>query len=415
MQAPIIRPIIEQHAEEAAFLWLQRNAAVREPHYSLKDLAHLDDRLEAHIDGLRIAGDAGWEICEEALAIKEPGEIFTAAVLAFESDDGHRVDEVITAIEAAPENLQALVSALGWIDTRYFQQWVPGMVNASADIYRYLAISAYTICRIDPGESLSTALQNSDPLIQVRALRAVGELKQKDLMPELKKFSQSSDLACRFWSAWSEVLLSDSSAIDRLKTFVSIESAYCEPAIQLLLRVMDIKQAQLFLNGLLKTADNQRLIARGTGMVGDPVVIPWLIELMANPQLARVAGESFSMITGVDIAYDDLEGEWPDSFEAGPTENPEDEDVAMDLDEDLAWPEPDLIRSWWQEKGKNFRPGTRYLCGQPINVEHCQKVLRDGYQRQRHAAALELALLQADTPVFNTSAPGFLQQKWLGK
>ena len=27
------------------------------------------------------------------------------------------------------------------------------------------------------------------------------------------------------------------------------------------------------------------------------------------------------MITGVDITYEDLEGEWPEGFEAGPTEN----------------------------------------------------------------------------------------------
>lgn len=47
------------------------------------------------------------------------------------------------------------------------------------------------------------------------------------------------------------------------------------------------------------------------------------------------------VITIVDIAYDDLEGEWPEGFEAGPTENSEDEDVAMDPDEDLPCAEPD--------------------------------------------------------------------------
>ena len=65
MQAPIIVPIISQRAEEATFLWLQRYAATKEPHYNLKDFAHLVDRLEAHIDGISIAGDAGWEICKE--------------------------------------------------------------------------------------------------------------------------------------------------------------------------------------------------------------------------------------------------------------------------------------------------------------------------------------------------------------
>lgn len=416
MQAPIIHPIIEQHAEDAAFLWLQRGAAVSEPHYSLKDLVHLDDRVEAHIDGLRIAGDAGWQICKEALlAIKEPGEVFAAAVLAFEGDDGRRVDDVVTVAQETPENLGALVSALGWINDEHFQRWVPGMANANSHIYRYLFVAAHAIRRIDPGDSLNNSLHDSDILVQSRALRAVGELKQKDLLPELKKFYQSNDEACRFWAAWSGVLLADASAIDLLKPFVSIGSSYCEPAVQLLLRVMDINQSQLFINELSNTANSQRLLVRGTGMVGDPVVVPWLIELMANPDFARVAGEAFTMITGVDIAYEDLDGERPEGFESGPTENPEDEDVAMDADEDLAWPQPDLIHDWWQKNGRAFQPGTRYLCGQPISVEQCQKVLREGYQRQRRAAALELALLQPDEPLFNTSAPGLLQQRWLAK
>ncbi len=79
---PIIPVIIEQHVENAAFNWLLRDRAVSEPHYDLTDLTHLDDRIEANIDGLRIAGDEGWEICREAMEIAEPGEIFTAAVRA---------------------------------------------------------------------------------------------------------------------------------------------------------------------------------------------------------------------------------------------------------------------------------------------------------------------------------------------
>jgi uncharacterized protein (TIGR02270 family) len=83
MNSPaIIETIVSQHAEEAAFLWLQRDGAVHEPHYSLKDLAKLDDRVEAHLDGLRIAGEGGWSLCRKNLEIKEPGEVFAAGVLA---------------------------------------------------------------------------------------------------------------------------------------------------------------------------------------------------------------------------------------------------------------------------------------------------------------------------------------------
>ena len=48
--------VLDQHAEEAAFLALLRDYAVRAPHYDLEELAELDQRIEAHLDGLAIAG-----------------------------------------------------------------------------------------------------------------------------------------------------------------------------------------------------------------------------------------------------------------------------------------------------------------------------------------------------------------------
>ena len=160
--------------------------------------------------------------------------------------------------------------------------------------------------------------------------------------------------------------------------------------------------------------DSARLVVAATGIIGDPVSTPWLIEKMKQPELVRAAGEAFSLITGVDLAYDDLEGDWPQEFEAGPTETPEDEDVALDADEDLLWPEADLIAEWWSDKQANFQKGQRFLCGQPISAETCLDVLGNGYQRQRRAAALELVLLSPNEPLFNTSAPAKRQMRALG-
>ena len=413
MEALIIQPIIEQHAEEAAFLWLQRDAAIHEPHYSLKDIAHLDDRLEAHIDGLRIAGESGWEICKQSLALNEPGEIFAAAVLAFESEDGQRVDEVVKVAIESPENWRALISATGWLSDEDYQRWVPGMLTANDLSYRRLAIAASVILRQDSATALATALDDPDPVFQARELRAVGELKRRDLLPVLQLKFKSDDASCQFWSAWSAVLLRDKAALEILKTFATAESVFLEPALQLMLRVMDVPSSTKWLSDFTQSPDVLRHAVLGAGIIGDPMYIPWLINVMTVPEVARVAGEAFSMITGVDLAYDDLDGDRPEGFEAGPTENPADENVAMDSDEDLPWPEPDLIQAWWEKNKNNFRTGTRYLVGKPITVEHCQQILNTGFQRQRRAAALELALLQKDEPLFNTSAPGIRQQKLL--
>jgi len=120
------------------------------------------------------------------------------------------------------------------------------------------------------------------------------------------------------------------------------------------------------------------------------------------------------MITGVDIAYEKFEGEWPDGFESGPTEDSEDENVEMEPDEDLPWPNTELIEKWWWSHRGEFQNGIRYLCGKPMTMDSLQNVLRTGYQRQRAAAAIELAIRQPGQPLFEVRAPGFRQQELLG-
>ena len=66
MSAQIIPTIVYQHAEEAAFLWILRDATVWAPHCNLKNLARFDERVEAQIDRLRVDGDEGWRLPSRA-------------------------------------------------------------------------------------------------------------------------------------------------------------------------------------------------------------------------------------------------------------------------------------------------------------------------------------------------------------
>ena len=87
--------------------------------------------------------------------------------------------------------------------------------------------------------------------------------------------------------------------------------------------------------------------------------------------------------------------------------------MAMDADLNLAWPDPALIQKWWNARQGNFAKGTRYLLGQPITPESLRLALKNGYQRQRAAAALELAILNPGRPLFEVRAPGWRQQAML--
>ncbi|MCG3028154.1 TIGR02270 family protein, partial [Pseudomonas aeruginosa] len=142
-----------------------------------------------------------------------------------------------------------------------------------------------------------------------------------------------------------------------------------------------------------------------TGLFGDPVAVPWLIQQMRDESLARVAGEAFSLITGADLALLDLELEALPDYDPGPNDDPDDEDVALDDDENLTWPDAARVTAWWRDHGARFVAGRAYLLGEPLGEAHCRQVLRDGQQRQRMAAACLLARFVPNLPLFPTGAP----------
>ena len=136
---------------------------------------------------------------------------------------------------------------------------------------------------------------------------------------------------------------------------------------------------------------------------------------MQNAALARIAAFAFSFITGLDLTEHNMEGSAPAEFEAGPTDSPEDDEVASDPDEGLPWPDRDKLAQWWEHNGSTFKPGIRYLMGKEISREHCLDVLETGNQAQRQMAALHLKKMDPAAPLFLIDAPAWRQQTRLAQ
>ena len=80
-RAPVIENILRQHAEQAAFLWSVYDYNLLHPEENEEmdeeRMARLVERLDAHIDGLRVAGEDGLRVAEERYAeFPEAGELF---------------------------------------------------------------------------------------------------------------------------------------------------------------------------------------------------------------------------------------------------------------------------------------------------------------------------------------------------
>jgi uncharacterized protein (TIGR02270 family) len=150
----------------------------------------------------------------------------------------------------------------------------------------------------------------------------------------------------------------------------------------------------------------------GAGALGDPSSVPWLIGNMKSPDLSRLAGEAFSMITGVDLEAQDLDQDGPASGEE-PEEPSSVNPLGLDEDGHLSWPKHALVEQWWRIHHGDFQDGMRYLAGQPLTTRAARQVLTVGNQRQRAAAAIELALREPDEILFEVRARGADQRQLL--
>ncbi|ROM67269.1 hypothetical protein BK653_16760 [Pseudomonas brassicacearum] len=415
--------VLDLHVEEASFLAVLRDYALRAPHYDLEDLGTLDERIDAHLDGLRIAGPKGLEILLAQLGPHAIGEMFAAVVLAFEAADAkvlsrlseHLRSAMGSTMESTVETERGYLMALGWLDWERIAPWIERMLAAPAPLFHRLGLAACGMHRHDPGPALLTGLSDADPSVVARAARTAGELRRRDLFPAIRAHRQHEDVATRFWTNWATAQMGDQQALETLRSFAEQPGENQYRALCVLLAWQEREPSIAWIRQLVQNPAQRRIGIQALGLLGDPVCVSWLIQQMSDLPYARVAGEAFSLMTGADLALLDLELKDSPDFDAGPNDDPQDPNVAMDPDEDLPWPDPQAIEVWWQAYGGDFQVGTGYVLGLAQSESSFRQALVRGQQRQRIAAACGVARYRPNEVLFPTSAPARRQKRLLGK
>jgi len=408
ISALVNEDVVSQHAEEAAFLWTLRTRAAREPHYSLSDLARLDERVEAHVDGLRTSREVGWQYCKKNLQNRGPGEVFALSVLAFGAGDRAGMTEVLSVATESPKTTGGLLSALGWLDFDVVLPWLSRLLEAKSPAHRAVGVRAAAIHRRDPGPILAEALSSEHPVLRASALRAAGELKRRDLGGLVRRHLTADDEVSRFWAAWALTLHGDPAGRFALTKWFGRADGFSRRALQLAIRAMPLDESREWVKSLARQPGLSSAAIVAAAALGDPDAIPWLIRSMESPQVARLAGEAFTTITGLDLSYADL-------TQDAPTERSADTSVQevldLDYESNLPWPSPARIKRWWDANASRFSAGVRYLAGKPIELNTMRQVLSSEKQRQRAAAALELGLQQLDEVLFEVRGRADRQQR----
>lgn len=381
ISALVLRSVIEEHASEAAFLWKQRDSAVQAPHFKLKHLAKLDARLLAHLCALKVAGDAGWISAQEALGEGDAGGVFVAAYLAFTTQDAKKMNHMLGLCLAEPGFDAALRSALAWLDLAALEPVLSRLAACGTAEYRRIALATHAAHRLVPRVLLSQAVQDAENTLRARALRCIGETRQYDAIVFAREGVRDPDPICQFWAGWSLALLGEPvGARTAFELSNALPPALRAIALEVAMRCGESDWVREVVRSLAADPNMRRASIQAVGAFGDPVTVPWLLDQLEDPVYGRLAGEAFSTITGADLAYLDLTRDLPDDAVG-----------SCPADDELPWPQDGAVREWWKTERCRFQVGWRYLAGEPISAAGAKHVLREGFQRQRHAAAIELA------------------------
>ncbi len=459
-RSPVLT-VVMQHAEEAAHLHHVRKVLVRAPHVDLQQLGRLDERLDAHLDGLVVAGAAGRALVLAQLDDLSAGAVITAGTLALLTGDELLWCHLLPLAQAEPVAARGLVSALAWVQAPLLQGVVTQLLASPDPTFQALGLRACVAHRVDPGEALTRAVADAgvagsptdtDPDATVRrdtnskttglcpgaahaALRAcawqvAAVLGRIDLAPQCAQALADESPQVRAAAAVALCQLAPM-ALARASARKALLAAASRPGAQGLavwarwLAASPLARAQELVRGAAtqakaitdateRAAAHRRLI-QSFALLGDTQHLPWLCDCMAEPTLARLAGEAFSWITGADLARDSLETLQVPAFDAGPNEDAADADVALDDDQSLPWPDPARVQHWLHAHTAQWPAhGVRTFMGQRADDQaSLQQVLRSGKQHQRHHAALLLQLQRPGTPLFPTAAPARRQLQLL--
>ena len=196
---PVIPTLLARHAGDAAFYWQQHDRSVYSPLVGLSQLQEFDRLLDAHLDGLRVASDAGWDA---ALAELDrwggANEAFVGATLGLASvQTASRLAYVTQLVQKKPERiLRGLVGALVWappnVADEWCMQWVQPDTPAALTVaaWRTLAVaSRRAVGRpllSQLGTLLPSALAAPHPSVRAAACRAAACLDAATFVPLLQ-------------------------------------------------------------------------------------------------------------------------------------------------------------------------------------------------------------------------------------
>jgi uncharacterized protein (TIGR02270 family) len=387
----VIPDILEEHFEELEFLWGQRQEALRSAEYTLPELRELEERIEAHMQGLLVGGEHTIPIIQEGLSEEDSLTVFAAAYallrLGIESAAQHVMEAFL---QADGEQLDGIGQALchGPIDM-IIDQLKEALASGPAPVAVSAAEALAFHKKLDPRTpQLAEFPQDENANVRRAAWRLI------------MLTSTNQPLSPDISSLISEAAMNDKDPTVRYQAMLTAAWTrqpwmleYCrklsnEPS-------PDNWDAILLMAILGKPSDLDRILAVGKtvelgpqrfkalGACGHPKVMEILLQAMQSedPLTAVAASEAFTKITGTHIESDKV-------VQVPPENGSEPDEFEQEFLDEVTLPNPAFARNHWQEVQGKFSSGTRWCCGFNLTQPASKEVLDQLDMESRWQACL---------------------------
>lgn len=348
---PVLQPeplwdIVEEHLDEAEFLWELWEHSLVSPKYTMAEVeAGPRARLDAHIDALVAHGQ---EVAETLLLpvlaseTAEPTRVSAAATTLLLSPSEVGVMAVLEALQTNSIQRPAIARALEACDRPNLPANIEPFLHALDLDVRDAAARVMVFKRRPLGKVLTTLLSSDRATAQKAGLqallyeRATDQNRRAVLQafrahePGVRDAAWTAAAVLRLPQVWPEL---------RARAL----ELGCGHAL-LLLALRGTPEDHSLIIGALERAELRASALWALGFLGTPDAVEASLRFLDDPVLGRLAGEVFSTITGVDIESE------------GMTCPSHDDGKMIYLPElELSTPNPQSILSWWLTHHQSLR------------------------------------------------------------
>ncbi|HIC2863111.1 TPA: HEAT repeat domain-containing protein [Citrobacter freundii] len=408
----IIKPLVQQHARDAVFYWQQLNTGRFSPLVTSQKWHHFRRQLNAHIDGLRAAGQEGWDAAFKNYSRwKTDSEAFICWLLALEQDEPSHIRILHNMAPGnSDSSLQGMVEAIAWLpepQTRLIlARW---RAESSSDERKLEAwLQAMGSSGIEPQEELFPLLEHENPHIRAVCCELVGKLRLHRYQQAVAEMLTDNDFTVREQAVLALAWLSPRiDIVDELQNLLvfhlknapqrGLAAVLAQRKLEYIARItgLCIPQGDRRLETIL-TAIPGRLRLLILAFHGDPAQLSVLYKAMENESTARLAFWAAGFISGLDMAR-------PEYCSSAPERMKEMEQPLSfssdDADIGLAWPDVPAVVTACHSMNLSDGP---LLLGKLPSAAYCHDLLATATQAVRFAASWHLTAGDSSAPRIDT-------------